>query len=110
MAPPGTSGASGRAADNLSRNTLNYSDPTGDEAIHKLLNGGGPFQITAENGFRIFANRQSLEYMILGMKARISRGGKLWLDPEPPTEKNNPTAVEFGDRNSGGVHTETPIN
>lgn len=23
------------------------------------------------------------------------------------SEKNNPTAVEFGDRNSGGVHTET---
>lgn len=104
--PPPNGTAPARA--DYSRNPLTYSDPTGEQAIRKLINGGGPFQITAENGFRLWMNRESLEYMLLGMRARVSRGGKLWLDPEPPTQKNNPTAVTFGDKNSGGVHTKTP--
>lgn len=79
---------SARADD--SRYRLTYSDPAGEQAIRKLLNGGGPYQITAENGFRIFVNRDSLDYMLLGMKARASRTGKLWLDPIPAQEKNNP--------------------
>ncbi len=77
----------------LDRNVLTYSDPTGEQAIRNLLNGRGPYTITAANGFRLFCNKQSLEYMLLGMRARVSRGGKLWVDPIPPEEKNTPTAV-----------------
>lgn len=89
--PPLKTPAADRA--DYSRNTLDYSDPTGDTAIRNLLNGGGPFQITAESGIRIFVNRESLEYMMLGMKARASRNGKLWLDPELPQKTETPTAT-----------------
>lgn len=88
MPPPLNSADSARA--DYSRNPLTYSDPTGDAAIRKLLAGGGPFQITAESGFRLFANRDSLEYMLLGMQARVSRGGKIWVDPEPSQKKATP--------------------
>lgn len=94
MSPP-PAAASARADysrdPDLRRNTLNYSDPTGEQAIRNLLNGGGPYTITAESGLRLWMNRESLEYMLLGMKARVSRGGKLWVDPIPPKEKTTPT-------------------
>lgn len=94
-----------------SRNSLTYSDPTGDTAIRNLLQGGGPFQITAENGFRLFANREALEYMLLGMKARVSRGGKIWLDPLPADKETTPAAVaKFGDSDSSRGHTKKTIN
>lgn len=109
MSPP-ISSASARADysrdPDLRRNPLTYSDRTGEQAIRNLLNGGGPYTITAENGFRLFCNMQSLEYMLLGMRARVSRGGKLWVSPIPPEEKNTPTAVEFGDMNSSRGSTE----
>ena len=99
MPPPLREAAPDRA-DYSRTNPLTYSDPTGEEAIRNLMNGGGPFTITAENGFRLFMNRESLEYMLLGMEARVSRGGKLWVDPIPPKKETTPAAVEFGDENS----------
>lgn len=92
MSPPGMTPASGRA--DYSRNTLTYSDPTGEKAIRTLLDGGGPFQITAENGFRLFTNRESLEYMLLGMESRPSRTGKTWIYPIESAEKTTPAASD----------------
>jgi len=100
-----TSPNSASARADYSRNPLTYSDPTGDTAIRNLLNGGGPYTITAENGTRLFANRESLDHMLAGMTARVSRGGKIWVDPHP-TEKKTPTAAEFGDKNSGEGPTQ----
>lgn len=105
MSPPLPEAASARA--DYSRNTLTYGDPTGEEAIRKLMSGGGPFQVTAENGFRLFANRESLEYMLLGMKARVSRGGKLWVEPIPPTHKETPVADSNANPSRDEGHTET---
>ena len=106
MKSPLPEAAAARA--DYSRNTLTYGDPTGEAAIRKLMSGGGPFQVTAENGFRLFANRESLEYMLLGMKARVSRGGKLWVEPIPPSHKETPTAGTNANQNCGEGHTETP--
>lgn len=100
--PPGVQPNSARA-DYSRMNPLTYSDRTGETAIRNLLNGGGPFQITAENGFRIFANRASLEYMLLGMEARVSRGGQLWVDPTEA--QKTPTAEKFGDYSCRGSNT-----
>lgn len=93
--------ASPAPADHSGMNPLTYSDPTGDAAIRHLLNSGGPFTITAMNGFHAMVNAESLEYMMLGMTARIARtkknragkmrAGLLWLVPTP-TQKNTPTA------------------
>lgn len=88
-------------ADHSGMNPLTYCDPTGDAAIRQLLDSGGPFAITAMNGFHAMVNAESLEYMMLGMTARIARprknragkmrSGLLWLFPTP-TEKNTPVA------------------
>lgn len=91
----------------LRRNPLTYSDPTGEQAIRNLLSGGGPYTITAENGFRLFANKQSLENMLLGMRARVSRGGKLWVDPIPPEEKTTPAVNDANHSHREGF-TEIP--
>lgn len=109
--PPLREAASARADysrdPDLRRNPLTYSDPTGEQAIRNLLNGGGPYTITAENGFRLFCNKQSLEYMLLGMTARVSRGHKLWVDPIQPEEKNTPAAGSNANQDCGRGPTNT---
>lgn len=117
MAPPLREAASQPGADHPledMRYRLDYADPTGETAIRNLLDGGGPFTITAQNGFHALVNKETLEHMMRDVTPRRARPkknragrmreGLLWLHP---TKKNNPTAVEFGDENSGGAHTNT---
>lgn len=85
-------------ADHSGMNPLTYSDPTGDAAVRQLLDSGGPFTITAMNGFHVMVNRESLDYMLLGMSAKLARpkknrvgkmrSGLLWLFPTRPEMKN----------------------
>ena len=115
--PPPLRAAAAAPADHSGMNPLTYSDPTGDEAIRQLLDSGGPFTITAMNGFHVMVNRESLDYMLLGMTAKIARpkknrtgrmrSGLLWLFPIRP-ERKTPIAATFGDRNSDEGPTETP--
>lgn len=105
MPPPLQIAATARA--DYSRNSLTYSDPTGEKAIRNLLQGGGPFQITAENGFRIFANREALDHMLLGMKARVSRGGKLWVEPIPAKNERTPVVNDANHSHRGGPTQNT---
>ena len=114
MSPP-LQAAATAPADHSGINPLTYSDPTGDAAIRQLLDSGGPFTITAMNGFHVMVNRDSLDYMLLGMTATIGRpkknragkmrSGLLWLFPTRP-EKNNPTAGSNANQACSGVYTE----
>jgi len=91
-----------------------HRDPTLDQAIHRLIHGGGPFVISAPNGVEVAISKEKLAAMCVGVQSRMGRVKKnrqgkwrqhVWLDPIPAAGKNNPTAVEFGDENSGGVYT-----
>lgn len=110
--------AASAPADHSGMNPLTYSDPTGEAAIRHLLNSGGPFTITAMNGFHVMVNAESLEYMLLGMTAKVARpkknragkmrAGLLWLFPTRP-EKTTPVADQIAKPGSYEGHTETPI-
>ncbi len=116
MAPPLLQAATA-PADHPGMNPLTYSDPTGDAAMKNLLNGGGPFTITAMNGFHVMVNRESLDYMLLGMTAKVSRPkknragkmrrGLLWLFPTRPETKNTPVADQIAKPGSYEGHTKT---
>lgn len=106
-------------ADHSGMNPLTYSDPTGDAAIRHLLDSGGPFTITAMNGFHVMVNRESLDYMLLGMTGKIARpkknragkmrSGLLWLFPIRPEMKMTPTAGTNANQNCGEGQTENTI-
>ncbi len=117
MTSPPLREAASASADHSGMNPLTYSDPTGDAAIRHLLNSGGPFTITAMSGFHAMVNAESLEYMMLGMTAKIARpkknrarktrAGLLWLFPTP-SENETPTAGTNANQNcSEGSNTET---
>ena len=116
MANPPLQTAVTAPADHSGINPLTYSDPTGDAAIRQLLDSGGPFTITAMNGFHVMVNRESLDYMLLGMTAKVARpkknragkmrAGLLWLFPTR-TEKNTPAAGPNANQACNEGHTET---
>lgn len=88
-----------------------HADPTWDAVVRRLTKPSSMKIISVDENEQptaIHLDQQTaaglIDYLAGNATVRPTRTGRAW---RAFYKENNPTAVEFGDRNSGGAHTNT---